>query len=62
MLFYFLSILSKINAGRIDEKKISSAKSKITDCSFLYNIIKTTVKILIFLTVVFIYIYLLVFQ
>lgn len=35
MLFYFLSILSKIKAGMIDEKKILSAKSKITDLSFL---------------------------
>ena len=35
MLFYFLSILSKIKAGLIDEKKIPSAKSKITDLSFL---------------------------
>ena len=40
MLFYFLSILSKIKAGMIDEKKIPSAKSKITDLSFLYNINK----------------------
>ena len=35
MLFYFLSILSKIKARMIDEKKIPSAKSKITDLSFL---------------------------
>ena len=34
MLFYFLSILSKIKAGMIDEKNITSAKSKITDLSF----------------------------
>lgn len=35
MLFYFLSILNKISTGMIDEKKIPSAKSKITDLSFL---------------------------
>ena len=34
MLFYFLSILNKISTGMI-EKEIPSAKSKITDLSFL---------------------------